>query len=65
MYSASAAGVYFNNSVFAPATVRPGMVDVSVWDIAKIKDDLFDLNDNKSLLPVLEGTTLLITSVIN
>jgi hypothetical protein len=41
------------------------MVDVSVWDIAKIKDDLFDLNDNKSLLPVLEGTTLLITSVIN
>jgi hypothetical protein len=40
------------------------MVDVSVWDIAKIKDDLFDLNDNKSLLPVLEGTVL-ITSVIN
>jgi hypothetical protein len=43
IYSASAAGVNFVSSVFAPAIVSPGIVAVSVYAIVNKKDDFFDL----------------------
>ena len=54
MNSASAAGVNFVNSVFAPAIVSPGIVAVSVYDSVNKKDDFFDLKWLGLLLPCLD-----------